>query len=194
MERVPAYILAGGQSRRFGSDKARALLCGEPLIAAVARVAQTAGLEVTVIADRAAKYAGLGLHTIADIMPGLGPLGGLYTLWNHSPRAEWALVLACDMAPLRAEWLRALVTAQHEGADAVLFDTENPQPLLACYRRTTAPLVPGLLREESASMKALLRQCRVETVPAPASLGTLRNVNRPQDLDNATAHALEHTT
>lgn len=185
MDHVPAYILAGGQSRRFGSDKALALYQGLPLVLRAAQTVREAGLEPTVIADCAGKYAGLGLRTIADIIPGLGPLGGLYTLWNDSPRAEWALVLACDLAPLQAHWLRALRAARQEEASVVLFDTEPCQPLMACYHRSVAPIVLRLLHAQTASMKALLRQCQVHQIPAPPDWTGLHNVNRPEDLITA---------
>jgi molybdopterin-guanine dinucleotide biosynthesis protein A len=187
MDPVPAYIFAGGQSRRFGSDKALALYQGQPLVLLAAQAVREAGLEPTVIAGCAGKYAGLGLRTIADILPGLGPLGGLYTLWNDSPRAEWALVLACDLAPLRADWLRALLAARHEAASVVLFDTEPCQPLMACYHHGVASLVPRLLHGERASMHALLRQCQVMRIPAPVDWSRLHNVNRPEDLVTAAA-------
>ena len=51
MNRVPAYILAGGKSSRLGSDKARVEIHGEPLLAHVARSLETVAAELVVIAD-----------------------------------------------------------------------------------------------------------------------------------------------
>ena len=77
MTRLPIYILAGGRSSRFGSDKARAVLDGEPLIKRVARMAMPIAESTTIVADRTGKYDDLGLRSIADDPPHLGPLGGL---------------------------------------------------------------------------------------------------------------------
>ena len=62
---VPAYILAGGRSVRFGSDKARALVEGEPLIRRVADgLAQVTG-SITAVAQQADAYADLGVKHVA---------------------------------------------------------------------------------------------------------------------------------
>ena len=47
MDRVPGYILAGGRSRRFGTDKARAEVGGTPLLrhAAASLSARGIGLQ-----------------------------------------------------------------------------------------------------------------------------------------------------
>jgi molybdopterin-guanine dinucleotide biosynthesis protein A len=76
---VGAYILAGGKSRRFGSDKALAMVEGRPLIARLADRVRPHVARVTVVAERVDKYAHLGLRTIGDVVAGLGPLGGLRT-------------------------------------------------------------------------------------------------------------------
>src|SRR3546814_14028344 len=71
--KVLGAILAGGASRRFGSDKAEALIDGEPMLFHVAHrlAAQTDGL---VICGRSWG----SLRTVADRpRPGMGPLGGL---------------------------------------------------------------------------------------------------------------------
>src|ERR1700733_522697 len=73
------FVLAGGGSRRFGRDKALAEFDGEPLIARLCRVLQTAtSTPVRIIGD-AAKYSQIGVECIADRWPGEGPLGGIIT-------------------------------------------------------------------------------------------------------------------
>ena len=66
------YILAGGQSRRFGQDKARALVEGSPLLLHVARAAEPLGGEMRVVAAQEGEYQDLGLETVADQRAGHG--------------------------------------------------------------------------------------------------------------------------
>ncbi len=54
------YILAGGKSRRFGSDKARAEAKGVAVIVRVAEALASIAGTVTVVADRAGRYDDLG--------------------------------------------------------------------------------------------------------------------------------------
>jgi molybdopterin-guanine dinucleotide biosynthesis protein A len=96
--KILGAILAGGQSRRFGSDKAAALLDGKPLIEHVAAAlrAQTHGLLVVGrrwpdLQDR----PDLPTH-------GLGPLGGLAGALDYARSAGFDAVLSsgCDVPGL----------------------------------------------------------------------------------------------
>ncbi len=82
--RPMAYVLAGGKSRRFGSDKARAMLAGQPLLLHVARQLEPVCSCVWVVAQRAGQYDDLGLPTLGDLALGLGPLAGLQTALSHA--------------------------------------------------------------------------------------------------------------
>ena len=57
---LPAYILAGGKSSRFGSDKARAQVGGEALVARIARLAREAGVSRGVVIRRRPVRVGCG--------------------------------------------------------------------------------------------------------------------------------------
>lgn len=100
---VLGAVLAGGQSRRFGSDKALALLDGKPLIDH-ARNAIAPYVDTVVICGRA---GGLPDRPV----PGLGPLGGLNAALHHARTigAEGVLTTGCD-TPVFPEWAaRALI-------------------------------------------------------------------------------------
>lgn len=122
--KLPVYFLAGGKSRRFGSDKARAVLAGLPLITRLVEMLSSRATYITVIADAADKYADLGYKTLADIQPGLGPLGGIQTALadyrlqqsNHNTNDYsigngWLLVVSCDWVEIRAGWIETLLKA-----------------------------------------------------------------------------------
>src|SRR4051794_4276006 len=73
------FVLAGGQSRRMGTDKAFLEFCGRPLIAHAVGILTAAGLPVSIAGARAEAREALAAHAlvIADNQPGLGPLGGV---------------------------------------------------------------------------------------------------------------------
>ena len=64
MGNVQAYILAGGKSQRFGSDKSRARLGGTTLIGRTIRFVEKLDLPLTVVADRPV-FAGAHLRARA---------------------------------------------------------------------------------------------------------------------------------
>ena len=184
MNDVPAYILAGGQSSRFGSDKARALVDGVPLIARIAAALRPVTRSVTVVSDVAGKYADLGLETIADAQPGLGPMGGLHTALTHLPgAADWLLLVSCDLVVLERAWIDALLAARTPEARAVAFmEVQGWQPLLALYHRAIAVEVDEHIARGQRSMRKLLDSVGGVGLPRPADWPEVLQVNTRDDL------------
>ncbi|MDQ3331429.1 MAG: molybdenum cofactor guanylyltransferase, partial [Planctomycetota bacterium] len=138
---VTGYVLAGGKSSRFGSDKARAILDGVPLIVRVAVTVAEKCRPVIAVADVVGKYDDLGLLTIADRRPGLGPLTGLETalahrLAQHGP--GWLLLVSCDLAAVKAEWIDTILRQlppdeRNPASAAVAFRSAFWQPFPAAF-------------------------------------------------------------
>ena len=133
-----ALVLAGGESIRFGSDKALAPFRGEPLIAHVLRGLRQAGFaQIAVAAKRPEKYAAAaaGAELLTDARPVQTPLAGLATGLRAS---RHALVFACaaDM-PFAAEptLIDALTAAAADHDAAVPHAGGSLQPLCAVWRR-----------------------------------------------------------
>lgn len=160
-------ILAGGASRRFGSDKALALLDNRPLIDHVA--AAVAGqVDALVVCGRTHK----GLVALPDRpAPGLGPLGGLGAALAHGRQAGFAAVLSvgCDM-PLLPPDLVALLSP---GPGAL----EN-QWLVGLWPVTLADRLDAFVTGKDRSLRgwAVVAGARLVTGPA------LPNINTPADL------------
>ena len=113
-----AAILAGGQARRFGGrDKSRLVIEGRPIIVRQMEVLQRVAHDIFIVGPRADLYADLGLPVYADLIPGHGALGGLYTALEVA-RNDAVLAVACDLPFLDAGLLARLVerSAGHDGA------------------------------------------------------------------------------
>ena len=82
--KILGAILAGGQSRRFGSDKAVATWHGKALLDHVADALRPSCAQLIVVGR-----TWPGLETIADYpAPGLGPLGGLAGALAGAPKRQ----------------------------------------------------------------------------------------------------------
>src|SRR6186713_2923198 len=97
------YVLAGGRSRRMGTDKARLPWRGMTLGAWVAGevTAVTGNVTITGASWR-------GYRSIADLVPGFGPVSGIAAALADT-RFDWNLIVACDMPHAGREWLRRLL-------------------------------------------------------------------------------------
>ncbi len=179
---VTGLILAGGRSRRFGSDKAVALVEGVPMIERVYHALAPLCPVLVSVAAPGRTYPLPGpARLVADRVPGAGPLGGLGAGLAASA-TPWVLVVACDLPFVATEALRALLAPGRDGFDATVALTPDGrrQPLCACYRRSVSPVVAEQLAEGNYAMHALLDRLTVREVEVPAE--ALRNVNAPADL------------
>lgn len=186
MTRVPVYILAGGKSSRFGSDKARAELGGEPLIVRVRRMLEPHASSITVVADTADKYADLNLRTITDRNPGLGPLAGLQAALNDLREGQrWLLLSPSDAVVIKPGWVRQLIDARCDNADAVAFrDGQNRwQPMPGLYALSALPKVDKQLLGDRLSMQKLLDGLNTTQLALPPDWPHGWQVNRPADLE-----------
>lgn len=187
MEKIPVYILAGGKSSRFGSDKAMALLDGKPLILRLAKSIEPLAASMTVIAESPDKYASLGLRTIADRTPGCGPLAGLESALCDCTHSTWLLLLSCDLIVLNALWIDLLLHHRRDSVRAVAFRPDRWQPMLAVYHRDTLPIVQRRLAERQLRMQDLLDELNTIEAPLPHDWPTVLQANTPTDLSDARA-------
>jgi len=181
---VPLYVLAGGNSTRFGEDKARALLNGTPLVARVVAMLEPVTASATVVADVVDKYDDLGLRTIEDRSPGLGPMGGLdAALADHGP--GHLLLTSCDMVTARPEWVQPLQDAAGEKGSAAYRSPSGWEPLFALCHSSLADLVQARLAGKDLSLQSLLEACGASPVALPVDWPELNQINTPVDYRQA---------
>jgi molybdopterin-guanine dinucleotide biosynthesis protein A len=139
---ICGLVLAGGRSRRFGAEKAVALLNGEPLIAiAVAKLrASCALVAVSAPAGGAAgQWADArGLDRVADD-PALpqGPLAGVLAglQWAKARGAEHLATVPCDTPFLPQDLVERLAAALDPAHPAAVARTaDSPHPLCGVWR------------------------------------------------------------
>lgn len=144
--RIQGYVLAGGASSRFGTDKAVAELQGETMLTRAAKLVEKVTSNVKIVSP-VVKLRAEDYETIPDRWPGEGPLGGILTaLLDAKDRAQAvaaALIVSCDMPFLTADWLRFLVErASESGAEAVVPKSAHGwEPLCSCWRVSAAELI-----------------------------------------------------
>jgi molybdenum cofactor guanylyltransferase len=164
--RVGVYILAGGESRRFGRDKALVEVGGLPMLGRMIALLQGVAKNVKVV-GAPEKYAPFEREMVCDRWPGEGPLGGIITALEDAARgvapSDWNLIASCDMPFLTSEWLAYLCerAAKTEAQVVVPHSMHGPEPLCACYRTDAA----GALRAafESGVRKVTLGLQHVST-------------------------------
>jgi molybdopterin-guanine dinucleotide biosynthesis protein A len=190
-------VLAGGESRRFGRDKAGEIVGGQPLVTRAAETLSQVVARVVVVSSRAP--ATKAWPHLSDLREGLGPLAGLEAALAEAVRLglDGVLVLACDLPLVEARTLRALADALAPGTLAVAparaEDAEGGgsrvEPLCAAYRVACLPAVRSSLDEGRLAVHGLF--AAVGGVRVPMAPEAFLNLNRPTDRRHA-EEALRH--
>lgn len=194
---ISVAILAGGQSRRMGQDKAFLPVGGRPVIERViARVSPLTD-DLFINANDAAKYLPLGLPVRPDVYPDKAALGGIYSAIYHA-RHPRVLVVACDMPFLNPALLRHLAGLAPT-ADVVVPVINPPQPetMHAVYSKNCLPaieprLLAGRLRIIGFFDDVTVRRVsRDEAARFDPDLYSFLNMNTPEDWQKVQALADE---
>ncbi len=164
--RPAGYVLAGGRSRRFGTEKARAVVEGLPLVARIARRLVGRVASVTVVADRAGKFADLGLRTIADPIEAQGPIGGLLGALQDAGCGP-VFVVSCDWVSFEPRWFDRLRAAMRPGDAAVAFRGRRWEPTLALWDAALAPEVRRAIGRGERALFRLLDRIGARALPLP---------------------------
>lgn len=192
-------IQSGGESRRMGQDKALLPFLGKPLIARVLERVASVADEVLVTTNHLQDYRFLGVPLFSDIVPGRGALGGLYTALSVASHPLVGVV-ACDMPFVSHDLLAVerdfLLMYQ---ADIVVPHTgKGLEPFHAVYRRETClPAIISALQAEKWRADAWFDQVKVHIVPRQEIIKydplllSVRNVNTPQELQDAIQLAIQ---
>jgi molybdenum cofactor guanylyltransferase len=191
---ISAIVLAGGESRRMGSDKRSATVNGRPLIALAIDLAAAVSDDVIVscrqgFAPELDEDRRDSVRLVFDRREG-GPLAGLEASLEAA-RHDLAVVVPVDMPGLTVAELQTLIEAIDARPDALgaVFEFGSGlDPFPGVYRRSILPNVTARVDAGELRVRALLAALELVGVPAGANARDRRaflNVNTPADLARA---------
>lgn len=134
-----AVILAGGESKRMGTDKASLVINGTSLVERVAGNMRGCFNEV-ILSTRDIDIEIDDVTTVKDKYGRRGPAIGLISAASEI-KNDWVFVIACDM-PVASNKLINYMSTLRDGVDMVVPNAEGQvQPLFAFYSKRSIELL-----------------------------------------------------
>jgi len=204
---IQGFILAGGKSRRMGTDKSQLVLGGQSFVERIAVALAATTSSVTIVRENSEletrnsklETGFKPLKTATDIFPGWGALGGVHAALAACS-ASWALVVACDFPFVTSE-LFATLARGREAFEAVAPIQQDgiPQPLCSLYRvEPCLRLAEQLIKSGERKPIALLQSVRTRWVSfselskIPGADSFFDNINTPEDFARVSGKGSEH--
>jgi molybdopterin-guanine dinucleotide biosynthesis protein A len=183
---LTAVLLAGGDSRRMGRDKATIVFRGEPLWQRQVELLRDLQPDKVLISVRK-EPAWLPIETelLLDEPPFRGPLGGL-TKALAAMTTSHLVALAVDMPFMTSEQLQVVWGQAAVGCGVLPMVGDRAEPLAAIYPREAGDDFTTALASDDFSLQRLSRslarldKLRVFEVP-PRDAEFYRSVNEPGD-------------
>lgn len=161
--RFAAVILAGGESRRMGRDKAGLVLGGKRLIDITA---EKLDLFDEVFISSGRDYDIPGCKTIEDIYKGKGPAAGILTALK-AMEADALFVTACDLPFIERDTVKKICSLYDGTRDAVVLTSGGRmEPLFSVYGRSAEKYFEDALLSGELSVKRILEKMDVLTAEA----------------------------
>lgn len=182
-----AVLLAGGESRRMGRDKAAVVFRDEPLWRRQLRVLRDLGLEKVFVSARTeSSWLPDDTELLLDEPPSRGPLSGV-TKALAQMQTSHLVVLAVDMPFVTREQLQFLCSEATEGCGVVPLIREQAEPLAAIYPKESALDFAAALVGPDLSLQPLVRKLaaagKVRLLPVPTEDEDLYlSLNKPSDI------------
>ncbi|HEX7516565.1 MAG TPA: molybdenum cofactor guanylyltransferase [Chthoniobacterales bacterium] len=185
---ISAVLLAGGESRRMGKDKATVLFRGKPLWKIQIELLRKLNpKEILVSARSDLSWRPADLELILDTPPSRGPLSGLAAALT-SMETDHLLAVAIDLPFMTAEHLRHLCGLTTNGSGGVPLIEVNAEPLAAIYPKEARAVFRDALQSDNFSLQPIVRKLvtlnMLLEIPISGSAREFyRNINSPQDFN-----------
>ena len=183
---LSAVLLAGGESRRMGRDKATLEFKGRPMWMRQLELLRALQPETIFVSARSTpSWLPLGMELLLDDPPSRGPLSGL-TKALADMRTTHLLALAIDMPFMSGGALRHLWSLAQPGRGVVPLIEDRAEALAAIYPAEVAADFTAALAGTDFSLQWIVRKLvaegKVSLVPVPTTdRDFYRSLNEPGD-------------
>ncbi len=190
----PTYglVLAGGESRRMGSDKALLVRDGQSQLVHIVTLLDqlTDRVYVSTRGDQKNESERSRFAQVVDRYDNIGPIAGVLSALEEHPQADW-LVVACDLPNIDEPTLQYLLANRSREKPFTAFRStydDLPEPLCALYESGCESILKQFIDDGIVCPRKILIRSDTHLLmqPNPKSLD---NINTPDDLQGSVLEA-----
>ncbi len=184
---ISGIILTGGNSKRMGQDKAFMKLNDLYFIEIAINLLKECCDEI-LISSNNKSYDNFGYRVVADEVPGVGPIGGIYSCLKKS-KNQHNLVIPVDTPFVKKEVYEQLLGWKSSFKHIVAINNDLLlEPLHAYYRKDTVEILGRLIVKKNLKLQELSKHIMTKFVPIDESLDFYNellfyNINSKEDMD-----------
>ncbi len=189
---IYGLVLAGGESRRMGRDKALLVRDGQSQLAHIATLLEgiTDRVYVSSRQEQQEDPERSRFENIVDRYEGIGPIAGILSAMDAHPRADW-LVVACDLPNIDERTLSFLIEKSNQKQPFTAFKSSYdglPEPLCALYRSGSEAIIRQFVEDGIVCPRKVLIRSDTMLLEQPNPVA-LDNINTPDDLAGSVLEA-----
>jgi len=183
----PVYglVLAGGESKRMGRDKALLRVDGKTQLSRAVTLLESKLDRVFVSArvDQQDEPERMKFEQIVDRYEDMGPLAGILSAMDSFPDAGW-LVLACDLPNVDAPAVQHLLdhrSCEHPFTAYKSSHDGLPEPLCAFYAAESSQVIKEFANDGVICPRKIMIRSNTQLLDQ-TNPESLDNINTPEDL------------
>jgi molybdopterin-guanine dinucleotide biosynthesis protein A len=146
LDKYTAYILCGGKSSRFGTDKALVKMNNKTLVEIIAGELKKVFDKTVLVTAKTDEYSFLNLECINDVYLNCGPLAGIHAALKHSG-TEKNFIISCDMPLMSGEVIKYIADYKTDKHIIIPNAGDKKHYLCAVYGKSILPDVEALLKQ-----------------------------------------------
>lgn len=180
------FVLAGGKSKRMGTDKAFLVFREKPMLKHMLDFLTPFCNEVFISGNNP-EFDSFNVKIVSDQFANCGPLGGLYTALRYSD-TDWNLIAGVDTPLLENELIHLLFSNLGNADCVVPTHQSGTEPLVAFYHRNCLPIIEESIIAGDFKLNNLLLKLETHYVDCNSLIDKYPdlffNINRPEDYNH----------
>lgn len=183
--KITGIILAGGENKRMGRNKALVEWRGKSLLNWVFDAVTPLCTEIIVSSNEVIPV-GSGVKIVPDRFKKIGPAAGIES-GLFSSTTELNLVVSCDTPMISTGFFIYMLSKHQDKEISIPIHDGVNEPMIGVYNKSVQGVFEMAIKSGKNKPPAIIKSCRYQEVPIDESLNFYHrdlflNLNSPEDL------------